>query len=66
MSQPFQLEFLTASTFVDDDGTLVDRKLNVALTRARRKLILTGNPDLLRRVPLFRQLLDHIDGWREG
>jgi superfamily I DNA and/or RNA helicase len=60
VSQPFQLEFLTASTFTDDDGTLVDRKLNVALTRARRKLILTGNPQLLRRVPLFRQLLDHI------
>ena len=58
VSRPTQLEFLTATTFKDDDGTLVDRKLNVALTRARRKLIMTGNPEVLRRIPLFRQLID--------
>ena len=54
----FQLDFLTASTFADDDGTLVDRKLNVALTRARRQMIIVGQPDVLSHVTLFRQLID--------
>ncbi|MBR2235863.1 MAG: AAA family ATPase [Prevotella sp.] len=58
----FQLDFLTASTFADDDGTLVDRKLNVALTRARRQMIIVGQPDVLSHVTLFRQL---IDSYRE-
>ena len=53
----FQLDFLTATTFTDSDGTLVDRKLNVALTRARRQMIIIGRPQLLRQVPLFRQLI---------
>mgnify|MGYP002623476231 CR=1 FL=1 len=58
VSHRYQLDFLTATTFTDEDGTLVDRKLNVALTRARRQMIITGRPDLLRSVPLFRQLID--------
>ncbi len=58
----FQLDFLTASTFADDDGTLVDRKLNVALTRARRQMIIVGQPNVLNHVTLFRQL---IDSYRE-
>ncbi|MBR1415679.1 MAG: DNA2/NAM7 family helicase [Prevotella sp.] len=58
VSHRYQLDFLTATTFTDEDGTLVDRKLNVALTRARRQTIITGRPDLLRSVPLFRQLID--------
>jgi len=60
VSRLHELDFLTASTFTDTDGTAVDRKLNVALTRARRELILTGNPDLLRRIPIFANLLEHI------
>ena len=52
----YQLDFLTATTFTDDDGTLIDRKLNVALTRARCQTIITGRPDLLERNELFRQL----------
>jgi superfamily I DNA and/or RNA helicase len=52
----YQLDFLTATTFTDDDGTLIDRKLNVALTRARRQMIIIGRPDLLERNKLFRQL----------
>ena len=60
VSRLSQLEFLTATTFIDDDGTLVDRKLNVALTRARKMLILTGNPVILKRVELFRRLISDI------
>ncbi|MDX1667706.1 MAG: C-terminal helicase domain-containing protein, partial [Saprospiraceae bacterium] len=37
----------------------VDRKLNVALTRAREHLVLLGNPDLLSVNPLYKALIDH-------
>ena len=59
ITRQFQLDFLTATTFVDDDGTLIDRKLNVALTRARRQTIIVGRADLLHSIPLFRQLANH-------
>ena len=55
----YQLDFLTASRF-SEDGQVIDRKLNVAITRARRQLILTGNPRILNADPVFRQLTDFI------
>lgn len=58
VTKPQQLNFLTSQTFVED-GVTIDRKLNVALTRARQRLYLVGNRQLLSRVPLFRQLIDH-------
>ncbi len=57
IQRTYQLKFLTANVFTDFDGTRVDRKLNVALTRARRQLYLVGNPRLLSLDPIFRQLL---------
>ncbi|MBR7017895.1 MAG: AAA family ATPase [Prevotella sp.] len=61
IQHPYQLEFLTSNTFVESDADgssrLIDRKLNVAITRARRLLILTGNPQVLAVNPLFRQLM---------
>ena len=56
----FQLEFLTANTFVED-GKPIDRKLNVAITRARKQLILTGNEATLRQNFLFSKLIDYIE-----
>ncbi|WP_028897002.1 DEAD/DEAH box helicase [Prevotella sp. HUN102] len=55
----FQLEFLTANTFIED-GKEIDRKLNVAITRARKQLILTGNEPTLRQNGLFAELIDFI------
>ncbi|MBQ6309149.1 MAG: hypothetical protein IJK82_05015, partial [Prevotella sp.] len=55
----YQLEFLTANCFVEDDK-VIDRKLNVVLTRARKQLILTGNEAVLRYNGLYAQLLDDI------
>lgn len=41
----YQLKFLPNLT--EENGTLIDRKLNVALTRARKRLIVTGVAEIL-------------------
>ena len=60
ISRLYQLDFLTASTFVDDEGQVVDRKLNVALTRARRQMLMVGNTRILIHNALLRQLIDNF------
>ena len=60
VSRQYQLDFLTASTFTDDEGQLVDRKLNVALTRARRQMLMVGLADILRQNPLYRRFIDNF------
>ena len=55
----YQLDFLTANTFYEE-GQSIDRKLNVAITRARKQLILTGNESTLRQNQLFAELIDYI------
>ncbi|MGP1377816.1 MAG: DEAD/DEAH box helicase [Prevotella veroralis] len=55
----YQLDFLTANTFYEK-GQPIDRKLNVAITRARKQLILTGNESTLRQNQLFAELIDYI------
>lgn len=56
----YQLRFLTNNTFVED-GKLIDRKLNVAMTRAQEHLILIGNPALLNSNPLFKILVESLE-----
>lgn len=58
IQKPYQLNFLTDSVFEDVDGTIVDRKLNVAMTRAEEHLIMLGNKALLSRNPIFKQLIE--------
>lgn len=58
----YQLNFLTDSVFEDTDHTLVDRKLNVAMTRAEEHLIMIGNAALLENVPTFERLIEFIKG----
>lgn len=57
ISHQFQLDFLTANTF-EEDGRPIDRKLNVALTRARKQMLMVGNARVLSTNPLFRELIN--------
>ena len=58
MNRAYQLEQLANLT--EENGILIDRKLNVALTRARKQMFLTGVPHLLRLNPIYARLLDDI------
>ncbi|MBP5214488.1 MAG: DNA helicase, partial [Bacteroidales bacterium] len=59
VSKEYQLEFLTNNRIVENDAIL-DRKLNVAMTRAREILILLGDLALLSHDPLFRTLIEYV------
>ena len=59
IQQRYQLDFLTANSFTED-GHVIDRKLNVALTRARKQLILTGNVGTLSQSPVFSRLIRFV------
>ena len=48
---------LEAMVSLSEEG--IDRKLNVALTRARQHLVVLGNPELLRENELYHQLMQH-------
>jgi hypothetical protein len=48
---------------VEENGKCIDRKLNVALTRARKALYIIGNEGLLGKNPLYRDLIGYV---REG
>lgn len=63
ISQPYQLKILSAP--VECEGQRVDRKLNVALTRARKQLFITGNPDLLEQEPVYKELIEFINSQKQ-
>ncbi|HMQ59619.1 MAG TPA: AAA domain-containing protein [Flavilitoribacter sp.] len=47
---------MTSLSAQNDEG--VDRKLNVALTRAREHLVILGNPGVLKESPVYGRLMD--------
>jgi len=59
VQNPWQLEFLTVNCF-SENGRTIDRKLNVAMTRARRQMIITGNEETLSRNPIFREMIEYV------
>ena len=56
VSRPYQLDFLTSNCFEEGSRT-IDRKLNVAITRARKQMLMTGNKEILCRNVIFSELI---------
>ena len=56
VSRAYQLDFLTSSCF-ECHGHIVDRRLNVALTRARKQMLMVGNASLLGKNAIFAALI---------
>lgn len=56
----YQLDFLTNNCF-EESGAVVDRKLNVALTRAREQMLLIGNKELLSKNNIFKALIEQTE-----
>ena len=54
----YQLKFLPNLT--EEDGTLIDRKLNVALTRARKRLIVIGVQEILKENPIYSRMIEEL------
>ena len=55
---------LTRSNAQGEIGFLSDiRRMNVGMTRARRKLLLVGDSSTLCRHPFFVELLAYVKGW---
>ena len=55
--KPWQLRILSCP--VDCNGVLIDRKLNVAISRARKQFLLVGNLQLLRQADDYRKFIDY-------
>jgi hypothetical protein len=45
---------------IEENGKIIDRKLNVVLTRAKKQLFIIGNESLLSKNLLYNQLINHI------
>jgi DNA replication ATP-dependent helicase Dna2 len=67
MNRPAQLDFLAQSrVFIDDKAgqgsvsQIIDRKLNVTLTRARKQLVITGNEAVLGGDEIYGHLIEDI------
>lgn len=59
IQQSYQLNFLANNVF-EENGLTIDRKLNVAMTRARLNLVLIGNPVLLNENFTFYKLMEFV------
>lgn len=58
VNQDYQLDFVCDA--IEENGKTIDRKLNVALTRARKQLFVVGNEEMLRQVPIYSTLIDFM------
>ena len=55
-----QLSFLTDSEYEEANGTVIDRKLNVALTRAREQTIVVGDSEIISKIELYKELIEEM------
>lgn len=60
VTEPSMLDMISEPVMTAD-GTAVDRKLNVALTRARERLIVVGHRPTLLRSEIYAALIEHLE-----
>ena len=58
--RPEQMDMLSLP-ITDAEGNVIDRKLNVALTRARRRMYIFGNRNVLSASPIYKALMDELE-----
>lgn len=58
VSRPYQMDILSTPTEIE--GQTVDRKLNVAITRARLQFFMVGNAKLLASNAVYKSLIDSM------
>lgn len=58
VNQYYQLDFLANN--IEDEGQIIDRKLNVAITRARKQLFVIGNPSILSNNLIYYRFIEFI------
>jgi superfamily I DNA and/or RNA helicase len=58
VNQFYQLDFL--SNNIEDEGQIIDRKLNVAITRAKKQLFVIGNPSILSNNLTYYRFIEFI------
>lgn len=59
INNPSQIDILS-TPIVTTNGTAIDRKLNVAITRARKQMFIFGNKEVLSLSPLYKALIEEI------
>lgn len=59
INQFYQVDFLASNT-IEDEGQLIDRKLNVAITRAKKQLFVIGNPSILSNNLTYYRFIEFI------
>ena len=57
-NQYAQLDFLANN--IEDEGKIIDRKLNVAITRAKKQIFIIGNPTILANNLLYYRFIEFI------
>lgn len=58
INQFYQLDYL--SNTIEDEGQIIDRKLNVAITRAKKQLFIIGNPSILSNNLTYYRFIEFI------
>jgi hypothetical protein len=53
-------QLLSLPNVLEENDRIIDRKLNVVLTRARKQLHIIGNEDLLRKNAIYNDLIEYI------